>query len=105
MWESRSILTCRPRSCHRAGPNVGCATTSSAASPEDVMSLTELLGLPVTVDGQTVGWLTDVRFELSGDTLADARLFGLLISRRRRGSFLGYERTGVDAPALVARFE
>jgi hypothetical protein len=36
--------------------------------------------------------------------LAAARLYGLVVSPHSHSSFAGYERTGVDAPALIARF-
>ena len=36
-------------------------------------------------------------------TLAAPRLHGLLVSPRTGTSFLGYERTGVRSPALLAR--
>ena len=51
--------------------------------------------------------MVDVRFVLDGPLdglLAAPRLHGLLVSPRTRTSFLGYERTGVRAPALLARY-
>ncbi|MEV8213381.1 PRC-barrel domain-containing protein [Leifsonia sp. NPDC077715] len=72
------------------------------------MILSDLLGSPVlTADGENIGEVVDARFVLDGPPdgmLAAARLHGLVVSPHSRGSFAGYERTGVDAPALIARF-
>lgn len=69
------------------------------------MILTDLLDLPVHADGQHVGYVSDARFEFTGTTLASARLFGLVISPHRHTSTLGFERTGIRSPALIARFQ
>ncbi|MPV35465.1 PRC-barrel domain-containing protein [Georgenia subflava] len=72
------------------------------------MLLTELLELPVHADdGARLGYVNDVRFVLAGPPdgrLARAELYGLVVSPHRRGSFLGYERHDVDAPALINVF-
>jgi sporulation protein YlmC with PRC-barrel domain len=72
------------------------------------MILSDLLDLPVIhPDGSRVGFVVDVRFVLDGPPdgpLAAARLHGLLVSPRTSTSFMGYERVGVRAPALLARW-
>ena len=72
------------------------------------MILGDLLDAPVTgPDGDGLGYVIDVRFVLDGPLdglLAAPRLHGLLISPRTGTSFLGYERTGVRSPALLARY-
>lgn len=71
------------------------------------MLLTDLIGLPVRAGQRQIGYLNDVRFVLDGPPdglLAQARLHGLLVSPHRRGSFLGYERIGVDRPRLINSF-
>jgi hypothetical protein len=75
------------------------------------MLLTELLGRPVRdASGALLGGVADVRFVVDGPvsgngtgSLAEARLHGLIVSPHDSGSFLGYERTGVDRPWLIAR--
>lgn len=72
------------------------------------MLLSDLLELPVlTAAEERIGYANDVRFVLDGppeDVLAGPQLYGLVVSPRRRGSFLGYERRAVAAPALINRF-
>lgn len=72
------------------------------------MILSDLLGSPVlTADGERVGSVVDARLVIDGPPdglLAAARLYGLVVSPHSHSSFAGYERTGVDAPALIARF-
>ena len=55
-----------------------------------------------------LGYVVDVRFvldgPLDGHCSPTPRLHGLLVSPRTGTSFLGYERTGVRSPALVARW-
>jgi hypothetical protein len=72
------------------------------------MILTELLGLPVLDHrGNTLGVLTDARFAIDGapgQLLAQARLQGVLVGPHTRHAFLGYERSGENSPALIARF-
>jgi len=71
------------------------------------MVLSELLGSPVVQGGDRVGRVADLRFVLDAapDTsddmrgpMPEARLYGLLVSPRTPGSFLGYERSGVTKP-------
>lgn len=57
--------------------------------------------------GRSLGHVIDARFVLDvppgpGATMAGARLHGLLVSPRRRGSFLGYERKRAVAPRIIA---
>ncbi|AYG04379.1 PRC-barrel domain-containing protein [Gryllotalpicola protaetiae] len=74
------------------------------------MLLTELLGLPVRdAGGVSLGTVADVRFVLDGPpsgngagALAEARLHGLIVSPHGGESFLGYERSRVDRPWLIA---
>jgi len=72
------------------------------------MILGDLLDSPVRdADGSALGYVVDVRLVLDGPVdglLAAPRLHGVLVSPRTGTSFLGYERTGVDAPALLARW-
>ena len=72
------------------------------------MLLGDLLDARVLGPGGTVlGYVVDVRFVLDGPldgTLAAPRLHGLLVSPRTGTSFLGYERSGVRSPALIARW-
>lgn len=73
------------------------------------MILGDLLDAPVTrPDGDLLGFVVDVRFvldgPLDGGLLAAPRLHGLLVSPRTGTSFLGYERTTVRSPALLARW-
>ncbi|MBU9763980.1 hypothetical protein FR943_09010 [Mycobacterium sp. TNTM28] len=66
------------------------------------MQLSNLLGLRVDdADGHRVGSVIDVRLRLTeGHT---PEISGLVISPRTRSSYLGYERTAVTAPAVIAR--
>ncbi|MDR6972143.1 PRC-barrel domain containing protein [Leifsonia shinshuensis] len=72
------------------------------------MILSDLLGSPVlSAEGEWLGEVVDARLVLDGPPdglLAAARLHGLVVSPHAHSSFAGYERTGVDAPALVARY-
>jgi hypothetical protein len=70
------------------------------------MQLSELLGLDVVdATANRVGAVVDVRVAVSGD-LDDnpiaPRLFGLLVSPRTHSSYLGYERSDVGRPAVLA---
>ncbi len=51
--------------------------------------------------GDHLGHVIDLRFEVEDDEL---RLVGLLVNRRNRVSFLGYERQGVSRPWALSRF-
>lgn len=72
------------------------------------MILSDLLGSPVlTADGERLGAVVDARLAMDGPPdgmLAATRLYGLVVSPHSHSSFAGYERRGVDAPALIARF-
>lgn len=71
------------------------------------MRLSDLLDLPVTLDGERLGYVVDVRLVLDGPltgALAAPRLHGLLVSPRTGTSFLGYERSEVTAPWPIARW-
>lgn len=72
------------------------------------MILSDLLGSNVlTADGERLGVVVDARLAMDGPPdgmLAAARVYGLVVSPHSHSSFAGYERTGVDAPALIARF-
>ena len=77
------------------------------------MILSELIGSPVVEGGRRVGRVTDVRFVLDGplpdakeavaQPVPDARVYGILVSPRPQGSFLGYERSGVTSPWPLAQ--
>ncbi|MGY4643200.1 PRC-barrel domain-containing protein [Cellulomonas sp. URHB0016] len=72
------------------------------------MILGDLLDAPVRdAAGRRLGFVVDVRLVLDGPVtglLAAPRVHGLLVSPRTRTSFMGYERTDVRSPALVARY-
>lgn len=76
------------------------------------MILGDLLDAAVRDEsGRALGFVTDARFVLDGAPpagseagLAGARLHGLLVTPRRAGSFLGYERTAVGAPWPLGRW-
>ena len=72
------------------------------------MLLSDLLDAPVRdSDGRALGFVVDVRLVLDGPldgVLAAPRLHGLLVSPRTGTSFLGYERTDENSPALLARW-
>ena len=62
-------------------------------------------GLPA--EGERLGGVVAARRAMDGapdGMLAATRLYGLVVSPHSHRSFAGYERTGVDAPALIARF-
>lgn len=79
------------------------------------MILSDLLGVRVRV-GVTptgghagdLGWVTDARFVLdppsADQPMPTARLLGLIVSPYARSSSLGFERTDVRAPRLIAAF-
>ena len=80
------------------------------------MILSELIGSPVVQGGDRVGRVADLRFLLDTpphtdtdtgvDTripMPEARLYGILVSPRAPGSFLGYERSGVTQPWPLAQ--
>ncbi|MDV3126939.1 hypothetical protein M1247_18600 [Mycobacterium sp. 21AC1] len=69
------------------------------------MQLSRLLGLPVVDAGHhRVGTVIDVRLSVAGDRDDNpkaATVTGLIVSPRSRSSYLGYERTGINAPAML----
>jgi sporulation protein YlmC with PRC-barrel domain len=69
------------------------------------MILSDILGHPVVdADGVRLGTVLDLRFVIDGtpgQLLADARLDGLVVSPRSRRSYLGYERSEVNAPTVI----
>lgn len=70
------------------------------------MQLSKLLGSRVIdADSYPVGTVVDVRLTVSGDLHDDPqtpRVLGLVISPRTRSSYLGYERSGANAPVILA---
>lgn len=70
------------------------------------MQLSELLGVAVhDSTDRRLGTVIDVRLAVSGDVNRGPEppmVFGLVVSPRTRSSFLGYERSQVRQPALVA---
>ncbi|WP_395244850.1 PRC-barrel domain containing protein [Agromyces sp. MMS24-K17] len=72
------------------------------------MILGDLLQATVTdASGAQLGHVIDVRFVVDGtprQTLADARLMGLIVSPHSRASYWGYERAGQRGPAPIARY-
>lgn len=75
------------------------------------MILSDVLGSPVLdADGERLGFAADVRFVLnpSGEDKltpqVEARLYGFIVSPHTKSSYLGYDRSDVNAPALIARF-
>ena len=72
------------------------------------MILSDLLGLRVYAsDGEELGRVVDARFAIAGPEdhpLRTARMLGVIVSPRSHTSFMGYERTDVNSPALLARW-
>lgn len=70
------------------------------------MQLSNLLGLRVLDAGHhPVGTVIDVRLKIAedgGDQPDNPEVTGLIVSPRTRSSYLGYERTAINAPALIA---
>jgi hypothetical protein len=70
------------------------------------MLLSKLLGLRVIDAAQhPVGTVVDVRLTVAGDPAQNPpmpRVVGLVVSPRTRTSYLGYERSEADAPAMLA---
>jgi len=63
------------------------------------------MGVRVEGPDGALGFVVDARFVLDGEPdglLAGAQLGALVVGPRRREAFLGYERTGVRRPALLA---
>jgi sporulation protein YlmC with PRC-barrel domain len=72
------------------------------------MILSDLMGCEVRdARGARLGTLIDVRFVVDGtphQLLAEARLDGIVVSPNSKASYLGYDRSDMRAPALLARF-
>jgi hypothetical protein len=72
------------------------------------MILSELLRLPaIDPGGERVGTVIDARFVVDGrgkKSLGEARLHGFVVGRHAHHSFMGYERSGTNSPAGIARF-
>jgi hypothetical protein len=73
------------------------------------MLLSDLLDVPVRApSGAPLGYVVDVRLvldgPLDGGLLVQPRVHGLLVSPRTGSSFMGYERTDVRSPAILARW-
>jgi hypothetical protein len=70
------------------------------------MQLSRFLGLRVIDAAQhPVGTVVDVRLTMTGDPEHDPaapRVLVLVISPRTKTSFLGYERSGANAPVMLA---
>jgi hypothetical protein len=70
------------------------------------MQLSKVLGLRVIDAAQhPVGTVVDVRLTVTGDPEHNPptpRVLGLVISPRTRSSYLGWERSEADAPAMLA---
>lgn len=69
------------------------------------MILSDLIGSHVVDEqGAPLGRVSDARFRLSGHTTPPrATLQGIIVSPRTAASFLGYERTGMTRPVVLAR--
>ncbi len=71
------------------------------------MLLNDILKKPVRYGDQKLGHAIDCRFILDGKPstlLAQARLVGIIVGPRTSEAFLGYERTSVRSPALLAHY-
>ncbi len=70
------------------------------------MQLSNLLGLRVLDAGHhPLGTVIDVRLKFADEDAEHSgrtELVGLVVSPRTRSSYLGYERTATNAPALIA---
>ena len=70
------------------------------------MILSDLLTKEVRASGELLGYVVDARFVVRGKvegTLAQAELVGLLVGPRTGVAFLGYERSQMKSPAIIAR--
>jgi len=72
------------------------------------MFLGDLLGAHVLEDGRGVGYVNDVRLfvpeHTAGQQVGTPVVYGVLVCPRRAGSFLGYERSTMNEPRLLAAF-
>ncbi|CDO10046.1 hypothetical protein C1S82_03590 [Mycolicibacterium cosmeticum] len=67
------------------------------------MQLSRLLGIAVVDAGHhPVGTVVDIRLSVPGDRHGRPEVLGLVVSPRTGSSFLGYDRTGTNAPVLIA---
>ena len=77
--------------------------TPSERPPED-LRLSDLLGCVVVWDGEPVGAVTDVRLAQVGSPRgvnAEFLVESLLVSTRRAGALLGYDRQRAQGPLLL----
>lgn len=66
------------------------------------MQLSRLLGVAVVDAGHhPVGTVVDIRLAVPDDGRAP-KVLGLVVSPRTGSSYLGYDRTGANAPILIA---
>ncbi len=72
------------------------------------MFLGDLVATPVLQDGRRVGYVGDVRLlvppHTPGQQVGTPCVYGIVVCPRRTASFVGYERTGVREPRLLAAF-
>ena len=72
------------------------------------MFIGDVLGAPVLADGERVGFVNDVRLyvpdQTRGQLVGTPEVYGIVVCPRRSGSFDGFERTGMTAPWLLARW-
>ncbi|MDX6232860.1 MAG: hypothetical protein QOH68_1860 [Nocardioidaceae bacterium] len=71
------------------------------------MLLNDVLGRRVVGPEGHLGYVGDCRLVLDGPPnplLASARVVGLIVSRKHKQGFLGYERTVVNSPAPLAHW-
>lgn len=69
------------------------------------MILSDLLGLPARDEhGRRLGWVVDARFSVvrtADGRLSEPKLESIVVSPHSRHSILGYERSDVNAPAIL----
>lgn len=71
------------------------------------MLLSDVVKLPVFANGELLGRVIDARFEVAvrdEEIVGPARLLGLVVNHNNSASYLGYERTSVRRPWLLARY-
>lgn len=67
------------------------------------MQLSSLLGNTVVdAGGHPVGTVVDIRLSVPADSRTTPAVLGLVVSPRTGSSYLGYDRTGTNAPVLIA---
>ncbi|MBI3224685.1 MAG: hypothetical protein HYZ39_06470 [Mycolicibacterium cosmeticum] len=67
------------------------------------MQLSSLLGTMVVDAGRhPVGTVIDVRLTVPAGRGSEPEVLGFVVSPHTRSSYLGFERTGTNAPALIA---